>query len=79
MMAGDKQDNPFLVKLIALYLQAETDIINELVRLRSQGLVDYHAEAALQRVQRILDKMQSESFVYIPQMVEWEARAGGSG
>lgn len=72
MMAGDKQDNPFLVKLIALYLQAETDIINELVRLRSQGLVDYHAEAALQRVQRILDKMQSESFVYIPQMVEWE-------
>lgn len=71
-MAGDKRDNPFLVRLIALYLQVETDIINELARLRGLGLADYHAEAALQRVQRILDKMQSESFVYIPQMVERE-------
>lgn len=71
-MAGNERDNPFLVRLIALYLQVETDIINELARLRGLGLADYHAEAALQRVQRILDKMQSESFVYIPQMVERE-------
>lgn len=71
-MGGSKHNNPFLAKLIALYLQAEVDIINELVRLRQQGLVDYHAEAALRRIQGILTKMQSESFVYIPQMIERE-------
>lgn len=32
-----------LERLIRLYLRAETDIINEIGRLRSQGLVDYHA------------------------------------
>lgn len=31
-----------LERLIRLYLRAETDIINEIGRLRSQGLVDYH-------------------------------------
>ncbi len=36
------------------------------------GLVDYHAEAALERVQGILQQMQNESFAYIPQMVERE-------
>ena len=42
-----------LEKLIAIFLKAETDIINEIGRLRSQGLVDYHAVAALARVQAI--------------------------
>ena len=37
-----------LEKLISIYLKAETDIINEIGRLRSQGLVDYHAVAALE-------------------------------
>lgn len=31
--------------LIRLFLRAETSIINEIGRLRSQGLVDYHAVA----------------------------------
>lgn len=35
-----------LQRLIRLYLKAETDIINEIGRLRSRGLVDYHAVAA---------------------------------
>ena len=35
-----------LEKLVAIFLKAETDIINEIGRLRSQGLVDYHAVAA---------------------------------
>ena len=39
-----------LQKLIAIFLKAETDIINEIGRLRSQGMVDYHAVAALERV-----------------------------
>lgn len=40
-----------LEKLVSIYLRAETAIINEIGRLRSQGLVDYHAVAALERVQ----------------------------
>lgn len=59
-----------LDRLIAIYLKAETDIINEIGRLRSQGLVDYHAVAALERVQAILRKMQSDSWTYVPKMIE---------
>lgn len=49
-----------LQKLIAVFLKAETDIINEIGRLRSQGMVDYHAVAALERVQAILRGMESD-------------------
>lgn len=59
-----------LNKLISIFLKAETDIINEIGRLRSQGLVDYHAVAALERVQAILRKMESDCWTYVPQMVE---------
>lgn len=59
-----------LDKLISIYLKAETDIINEIARLRSQGLIDYHAVAALERVQAILNKMQTDSWEYIPRMIE---------
>ena len=59
-----------LQRLIQLYLQAETDIINEIGRLRSRGLVDYHAEAALERVQAILRKLENDDWEYVPQMIE---------
>lgn len=59
-----------LEKLISIYLKAETDIINEIGRLRSQGLVDYHAVAALERVQTILRKMESDALEYVPRMIE---------
>lgn len=59
-----------LQKLIQIFLKAETDIINEIGRLRSQGLVDYHAVAALERVQAILRKMENDSWEYVPQMIE---------
>lgn len=59
-----------LDKLISIYLKAETDIINEIARLRSMGLIDYHAVAALERVQAILNKMQTDSWEYIPHMIE---------
>ena len=68
----NEEKNSLLKALLALYLRAETDIVNELARLRAQGLADYHAEAALERVQGILQQMQNESFAYIPQMVERE-------
>ena len=59
-----------LQKLISIFLKAETDIINEIGRLRSQGNVDYHAVAALERVQAILRQMENESWAYVPRMVE---------
>lgn len=59
-----------LQKLIQIYLKAETDIINEIGRLRSMGNVDYHAVAALERVQAILRKMENDSWQYVPQMIE---------
>ena len=59
-----------LQKLISIFLKAETDIINEIGRLRSQGNVDYHAVAALERVQAILRKMESDAWEYTPAMVE---------
>ena len=59
-----------LEKLISIFLKAETDIINEIGRLRSQGNVDYHAVAALERVQAILKQLETDSWEYVPQMVE---------
>lgn len=56
--------------LVRLYLRAENNIINEIGRLRSQGLVDYHAVAALERVQKILRQLESDSWTYVPRMVE---------
>ncbi len=62
--------NEYEKRLIQIYLSAETAIINELARLRSHGFADYHAEAALRRVQAILVSMQSEAWKYTPKMVE---------
>ena len=59
-----------LEKLMEIFLKAETDIINEIGRLRSEGLIDYHAVAALERVQAILRKMESDSWTYSQRMVE---------
>lgn len=61
-----------LEKLIELFLRAETAIINEIARLRAQGNVDYHAVAALDRVQAILTKLDSDSWEYVPKMIEQE-------
>ena len=58
-----------LEKLISIFLKAETAIINEIGRLRSSGLADYSAVAALERVQAILRKMESDAWTYVPQMV----------
>lgn len=57
-----------LERLIRLYLRAETDIINEIGRLRSQGLVDYHAVAALERVQAILRQLETQDWEYVPRL-----------
>lgn len=59
-----------LEKLRRIFLKAETDIINEIGRLRSMGLVDYHAVAALERVQAILRKMETDAWEYVPRMIE---------
>lgn len=59
-----------LKQLIQLFLQAETQIINEIGRLRSQGLADYHAVASLERVQGILSQLENSCWEYVPQMIE---------
>lgn len=59
-----------LQRLIQMYLQAETDIINEIGRLRSRGLVDYHVQASLDRVQAILRKLETGDWEYVPRMIE---------
>lgn len=59
-----------LQRLIEIFLRAETDIINEIGRLRSRGLVDYHAEAALERVQAVLRKLENDCWTYAPRMLE---------
>ena len=61
-----------LERLIQAFLRAETDIVNEIARLRARGLVDYHAEAALERVQDILRNLEDESWTYVPRMIERE-------
>lgn len=53
-----------------LFLRTERQIIDEITRKRTAGLVDYAEVAALERVQRILQNMVDESWDYVPQMVE---------
>ena len=59
-----------LQKLIQIFLKAETAIINEIGRLRSQGLIEYHAVAALERVQAILRQMENDSWEWAPKAIE---------
>ena len=59
-----------LQKLIEIFLRAETAIINEIGRLRSEGLIDYGAVAALERVQAILRKMENGAWTYSRPMIE---------
>ena len=59
-----------LQKLIQIFLKAETDIINEIGRLRSEGLIDYHLTTSLERIQAILRKMENDSWTYSRPMVE---------
>ena len=59
-----------LEKLIAVFLRAETAIINEIGRLRSSGLADYGAVAALERVQAVLREMENDAWTYSRPMIE---------
>lgn len=59
-----------LERLRRIFLKAEADIINEIARLRAQGLIDYHAVGALRRVQSILRKLNDDCWTYVPRMVE---------
>ena len=61
-----------LQRLLEIFLKAETDIINEIGRLRSRGLVDYHVTAALERVQKILRRLEDDCQTYAPRMIEMQ-------
>lgn len=59
-----------LQKLISIFLKAETAIINEIGRLRSQGNIEYGLVAALERVQAILRQMENDSWEWAPKAIE---------
>lgn len=59
-----------LAALVAVFLRAETAVINEIGRLRAAGHADYHAAAALERIQAILRRMENDCWQYVPRMVE---------
>lgn len=52
-----------------LYLKTEKKLVAELKRQQAKDLVDYGTYASLMRVQKILQNMEDESFVYVPEMV----------
>lgn len=53
-----------------LFLRTERELVNEIIRKRTLGYVDYAEVAALERIQRILQNMVDESFSYVPVMIE---------
>ena len=59
-----------LKKLVSLFLKAETDIINEIGRLRSAGNADYAQVAATERVQAILRRLENDAWIYSRPMIE---------
>ena len=59
-----------LQKLIEIFLRAETAIINEIGRLRSEGLIDYGAVVVLERVQAILREMENDAWTYSRKAIE---------
>ena len=59
-----------LERLREIFLKVENDLIAEIARQRSRGNIDYHVEAALDRVQRILQGMVGEAWRYVPRMIE---------
>lgn len=64
--------NKYQDMLIRLYLKAESDIINEIARLRSLGLADYHVVAALRRVREILNGLKTDAWEWAPKAIEYE-------
>lgn len=53
-----------------IYLKAEQDLLNALSYKRSNGLIDYAEQAALQRVQQILIQLQDDCWRYVPILIE---------
>lgn len=53
-----------------LFTRTERALIDEILRKREQGYVDYAETAALKRIQDDLQHMVDESWVYVPQMIE---------
>lgn len=65
-----------------LFLRTEMALIQEILRKRSSGLVEYAEVAAMERVQAILRNMVDESWEYVPTMVEkifYQTGAAASG
>ena len=53
-----------------LFQKTEKSLIDEILRKRSLGYVDYAETAALNRIQEDLQDMVDQSYVYVPKMIE---------
>lgn len=53
-----------------LFQKTEKSLIDEILRKRSLGYVDYAETAALNRIQADLQDMVDQSYVYVPRMIE---------
>lgn len=78
MIVRNPREERAILKVQKIYLNAERKIIAEITRKRQLGYVDYAEVAALERVQKILMDMQSDSFLYIPEMIETIFHGDGS-
>lgn len=71
---GNEQNLPewviLLEKLRRVYRKAEDDILEAISYKRGRGLIDYAEVAALERVQRILARLQDDCWRYVPRLVE---------
>lgn len=54
----------------SLFLNAENEIVHEIMRKRASGYVDYADVATLGRIRATLQSMVDESWQYVPKMVE---------
>ena len=64
-----------------IYMRAEQDILNEILRKNAQGYVDYAETAAMERVQAILQGMIDDSWEYVPKVINkpFEANLSRTG
>ena len=74
--------NAAAIVLMQIYAETERKIIQEIIRKRDQGYVDYAELAALRRIRQYLQEMVDGSAEYVPLAIEYEfykgpaARAG---
>lgn len=63
-------------ELVAIFTQAQQELVLELCKLKAKDLVTYHTEAALARVNKILAQLLGDSEAVASQMIEANILSG---